>query len=136
MLVAENRTAWNFSPGSYLDPDFEESYFAGHYDVTCRECGGKRVVPECLTGVVARWRPPNDRPPQVREWCALDRAMHPDFSREETAAVAPSSRNSVISASPSAPHMTRRVARWRLVIRSAAGPSDGFSGKKDISSCE
>lgn len=26
------------------DPDFEESYFAGHYDQTCNECGGLRVV--------------------------------------------------------------------------------------------
>ncbi len=26
------------------DPDFEESYFAGHYDVQCEECGGVRVV--------------------------------------------------------------------------------------------
>ncbi len=27
------------------DPDFEESYFAGHYDQTCVECDGLRVVP-------------------------------------------------------------------------------------------
>ena len=27
------------------DPDFEEAYFAGHYDVTCEECKGLRVVP-------------------------------------------------------------------------------------------
>lgn len=27
------------------DPDFRESYFAGHYDVTCDECQGQRVVP-------------------------------------------------------------------------------------------
>lgn len=27
------------------DPDFRESYFAGRYDVTCVECGGKRVTP-------------------------------------------------------------------------------------------
>lgn len=26
------------------DPDFAESYFRGDYDVSCRECGGKRVV--------------------------------------------------------------------------------------------
>lgn len=26
------------------DPDFEEAYFAGRYDVACAECGGKRVV--------------------------------------------------------------------------------------------
>lgn len=27
------------------DPDFEEGYFEGHYDVTCYDCGGARVVP-------------------------------------------------------------------------------------------
>jgi len=27
------------------DPDFEEAYFAGAYDVTCNECGGLRVTP-------------------------------------------------------------------------------------------
>jgi len=26
-------------------PEFEEEYFAGHYDVQCPECKGKRVVP-------------------------------------------------------------------------------------------
>ena len=26
------------------DPDFEEAYFRGDYDVGCEECGGKRVV--------------------------------------------------------------------------------------------
>lgn len=29
----------------YADPGFEEDYFAGVYDVTCAECGGKNVVP-------------------------------------------------------------------------------------------
>lgn len=28
------------------DPDFEEAYFAGRYDVTCEECKGERVVLE------------------------------------------------------------------------------------------
>lgn len=28
------------------DPDFQESYFSGVYDVSCEECGGKRVVLE------------------------------------------------------------------------------------------
>lgn len=28
------------------DPDFEEAYFAGHYDVQCRTCKGERVIPE------------------------------------------------------------------------------------------
>lgn len=27
------------------DPDFEEAYFRGDYDVQCEECGGARVVP-------------------------------------------------------------------------------------------
>lgn len=27
------------------DPDFEEGYFGGRYDVTCYECRGRRVVP-------------------------------------------------------------------------------------------
>lgn len=26
------------------DPDFEEAYFSGAYDVACDECGGDRVV--------------------------------------------------------------------------------------------
>lgn len=27
------------------DPDFAESYFSGAYDVTCKLCGGRNVVP-------------------------------------------------------------------------------------------
>lgn len=27
------------------DPEFEEAYFAGRYDVTCSVCKGERVVP-------------------------------------------------------------------------------------------
>lgn len=27
------------------DPDFAEDYFSGVHDVTCYDCGGKRVVP-------------------------------------------------------------------------------------------
>jgi hypothetical protein len=27
------------------DPDFAESYFSGHYDQTCEECHGHRIVP-------------------------------------------------------------------------------------------
>jgi hypothetical protein len=27
------------------DPDFEESYFRGDYDIPCNECKGRRVVP-------------------------------------------------------------------------------------------
>lgn len=28
------------------DPDFQEGYLEGRYDVTCEECHGERVVPE------------------------------------------------------------------------------------------
>ena len=28
------------------DPDFEEGYFSGRYDVTCEVCDGVRVLPE------------------------------------------------------------------------------------------
>lgn len=28
------------------DPDFAEAYFRGDYDVQCRTCGGRNVVPE------------------------------------------------------------------------------------------
>lgn len=30
----------------YEDPGFAEDYFSGVYDVSCYECGGRRVVPE------------------------------------------------------------------------------------------
>lgn len=33
----------------YSDPDFEEAYFGGAYDVTCVECQGNRVVEACET---------------------------------------------------------------------------------------
>ena len=43
----------------YDDPDFRESYFEGHYDTTCFECGGRRVVPvttdEVATNAIAQW---------------------------------------------------------------------------------
>lgn len=34
------------------DPDFEESYFAGDYDVTCETCKGARVV---AVPDISRW---------------------------------------------------------------------------------
>lgn len=38
--------ASGISPHEFAeDPDFAESYFAGHYDVPCAACDGKRVVP-------------------------------------------------------------------------------------------
>lgn len=35
------------------DPDFEESYFRGDYDVRCNLCGGEKVVPVPLDRGVA-----------------------------------------------------------------------------------
>ena len=29
------------------DPEFADEYFSGVYDESCRQCGGKRVVPVC-----------------------------------------------------------------------------------------
>ena len=35
------------SPDEFSDdPDFRDGYFAGHFDVTCSECHGRRVVKE------------------------------------------------------------------------------------------
>lgn len=42
-IDAEGLSAEDFAE----DPDFEESYFRGDYDVPCAECGGARVVPQC-----------------------------------------------------------------------------------------
>jgi len=36
----------------YDDPDFEEEYFSGSYDVTCYECGGRRVSPVIAKGAL------------------------------------------------------------------------------------
>ena len=49
---------------------------------------------------------------------------------EAIAAMRPSTRNSVLSASPSPPQITSRSARARMVGRSAIGPSSGQAGKK------
>ena len=38
------------------DPDFEENYYGGAYDVSCYECGSKRVSPEL-----------DDVPPELME---------------------------------------------------------------------
>jgi hypothetical protein len=39
-IDSEGLTAEDFAE----DPDFEESYRGGDYDVTCNRCGGERVV--------------------------------------------------------------------------------------------
>mmetsp|Transcript_41415 Transcript_41415/g.86542 ORF Transcript_41415/g.86542 Transcript_41415/m.86542 type:complete len:371 (+) Transcript_41415:2304-3416(+) len=52
------------------------------------------------------------------------------------AAIMPSTRKSVVSASPSQPRTTRRSALGSRRMRSATGPKATFSGKKHLSSCE
>lgn len=43
--------AHGISPEEFRnDPQFEEDYFGGFYDVTCYECGGRNVVPEIDLG--------------------------------------------------------------------------------------
>ena len=39
----------------YDDPEFEEDYFSGVYDVSCNECFGKRVVPATHDKEVNEW---------------------------------------------------------------------------------
>lgn len=41
-IDAQGLTADDFAE----DPDFAEDYSRGTYDVTCRQCNGRRVVPE------------------------------------------------------------------------------------------
>lgn len=49
------------------DPDFEEAYFQGDYDVTCEDCDGKRVM------LVADWD----------KMDAAEKEMYNDHLREE-----------------------------------------------------
>lgn len=37
------------------DPDFEEAYFEGAYDITCPECKGQRVVPVVDADAARPW---------------------------------------------------------------------------------
>jgi len=43
-LVNPSIDAGGVSPEELDDPDFREDYLAGMYDMTCPECGGRRVV--------------------------------------------------------------------------------------------
>lgn len=43
-IDSQGLTAEDFE---YAGPEFAEDYFSGVYDVTCAECGGRRVVPRC-----------------------------------------------------------------------------------------
>lgn len=51
------------------DPDFEEAYFSGVYDVTCEECGGKNVVDV-----------PDEDDPNFHLWVEQERMMAEDRS--------------------------------------------------------
>ena len=62
------------------DPDFAESYFAGHYDVPCDVCKGKRVelVPDMNQCTPEQWAAYEQY--QQDEWdyaaeCAAERRM-------------------------------------------------------------
>lgn len=62
------------------DPDFEESYRAGHYDVQCEQCEGLRVVPEvdedaCSPEVLAAWREKCEAEADYAAECAAERRM-------------------------------------------------------------
>lgn len=54
------------------DPDFEEAYFAGRYDIPCDTCHGLRVVP----------RPDEDKmTPEQRRYYALYRGQEEDRAK-------------------------------------------------------
>lgn len=60
------------------DPDFEEAYFRGDYDVSCYECKGLRVVPvvdeERLSDAArAQLAACERRSAQIAQWDAEDR---------------------------------------------------------------
>lgn len=61
------------------DPGFRESYFAGHYDITCPECNGARVVPQLvfkdddpIVAAIYKWE--DDEYAYARS-CAAERAF-------------------------------------------------------------
>lgn len=44
-IVNPNIDSHGISPAEFAeDPDFEEAYFSGAYDIACPECNGLRVV--------------------------------------------------------------------------------------------
>jgi len=69
------------------DPDFQESYFSGAYDVTCYECKGSNVVPEvdikAITDMgtdeekatLKLWREAWDEEISYRRECEAERRM-------------------------------------------------------------
>lgn len=45
--VNRNIDGNGISPEEFAeDPEFEEAYFEGRYDVTCEECKGEKIVPQ------------------------------------------------------------------------------------------
>lgn len=59
------------------DPEFEDAYWGGQYDVQCSLCEGKRVVPvmefpERIAAAVREWE--KDEADHARA-CAMERAM-------------------------------------------------------------
>lgn len=63
------------------DPEFAESYFEGHYDVCCDECGGDRVVrvpdedacdPELMTAYYERLQALHDIEAVDRYWRRME----------------------------------------------------------------
>jgi len=62
------------------DPDFEEAYFAGRYDVQCYTCKGLRVVPEVdetqvSPDLLAAYHAHLDSEAEYRQMCRMERMM-------------------------------------------------------------
>ena len=65
------------------DPDFEEDYFDGVYDVTCPQCRGERVVPAVDQGALPPalrvlydgWRAARSADAEYAQECAAERRM-------------------------------------------------------------
>ena len=64
------------------DPDFEEGYFGGRYDQTCRRCNGLRVV-QVADPESRSWKPEHTEWLEAYERCAADReASQREFEAE------------------------------------------------------
>lgn len=60
------------------DPEFREDYFSGRYDVTCRQCKGKRVFPtpsETESEAYKVWRDWIESEEIYQAQCAAERRM-------------------------------------------------------------
>ena len=68
-IDSEGLTAEDFEQ----DPDFEESYFSGAYDVRCNECDGENVIDSI------NWKRAEERHPGIWEkWVAWEDEAHAD----------------------------------------------------------